>query len=206
MFELGSEQRPKHNFQWGWLHCRKRDKTMLDESFLLMSSDIVKSFLRRKNTLKCLVWESQSIGYWLKDISNLTTFSDNSRLIHRRSSSLNFKSDKDVKKRSEICHSVLGLHQSYPDKMRLYWSIYEKEVKLKQYAISKVAYICKFKPNVNYMAWKNEELWFSEPKPCKNNPIWRVANEYLGWSNGKESVSKQKKQPDEKREQRTEQI
>ena len=74
----------------------------------------------------CFVWESQAIGYWVKNISNLTTFADNTRLLHRQTG---FSSKKDVEKRKEICHSVLAIHKSYPEWMRLYWSIYLNENK-----------------------------------------------------------------------------
>ncbi|XP_046864032.1 probable beta-1,3-galactosyltransferase 8 [Xenia sp. Carnegie-2017] len=44
MLELASNERPKHSLQWGWLHCELYDATFLDESFLLLTSDIVESF------------------------------------------------------------------------------------------------------------------------------------------------------------------
>ena len=145
-----------------------------------MTSDIVESFLKRKDNLTCHVWESQSVGYWLKAISNLTTFTDNGRLVHLRSSSNDFSSDEIVEKRNEICHSILGLHQSYPDQMRLYWSVYEREDNITQYKIPKVIYNCQYKTNMNYMVWEDDKKWFSEPKPCKDNPTWRDEKEFVG--------------------------
>lgn len=66
------------------------------ESFLLQSSDIVESFLKRKGRLMCHIFESQSVGYWLKAISNFITFTDNDRLVHQRTDSIDFSSDEDV--------------------------------------------------------------------------------------------------------------
>ena len=128
----------------------------------------------------CNPWEGQSIGFWLKKITNLTTFSDNGRLVHMRSTSQQFSSDKVVKLRKEICHSLLGLHQSYPDQMRLYWQIYEKEDKVKQYVIPPTSYHCVHQINVNYMAWKPNPQWFAPPRPCRDNPIWSTGQKYVG--------------------------
>ena len=151
--------------------------TWLDESFYLTSKDIVQSFLRRKDILMCNVWESQSIGYWLKIISNLTTFTDNKRLLHDRSE---FDSEKDLQEKKEVCHSHLGIHESYPEKMKSFWSMYEKEKKNVAYHVPPISYDCKYQIEMDYTVWHGNELWFSEPKPCKDNPIWDRVGEYKG--------------------------
>ena len=135
------------------------------------------SFLSRKDTLLCHVWESQAIGYWIKSISNITTFADNKRLLHTRSG---FNSEKDISLRTEICDSFLGIHQSYPEKMRAFWRVYEKENKnITNYA-PPVTYDCKYPLAMDYKTWNGHSLWFSEPKPCKDNPIWDRNGEYKG--------------------------
>ena len=133
------------------------------------------SFLSRRDTLLCHVWESQAIGYWLKNISNLITFSDNKRLLHGETASEN-----DVANRREICHSFLGIHKSYPPKMRSSWSIYEKEEKPIAYKVPLVSYKCEHPIAMDHMVWKNEKIWFSEPKLCKDNPVWGREGEYKG--------------------------
>ncbi len=149
--------------------------TWLDESFYLVSKDIVESVISRRDSLVCNVWESQSIGYWLKDIPNLATFSDNKRLLHHQTGLGNGGG-----KRTEICHSFLGIHQSYPEKMRTFWGIYEKEDKPLAYQVPPITYNCKYSIAMDYMAWKNNKFWFSELKLCKDNPIWNSNRDYKG--------------------------
>ena len=152
--------------------------TWLDEAFYLVSSDIVESFLSRRDSLFCHVWESQAIGYWIKNISNLTTFADNKRLLHI--SQEGFSSEKDVVNRKEICYSVLAIHQSYPEKMRMLWRAYEKENKPIAYQVPSISYNCKYPLAMDYMFFRNDKLWFAEPKLCKDNPIWHRSGEYKG--------------------------
>ena len=135
----------------------------------------MESFLNRRDTLVCHVWESQAIGYWLKNISNLTTFSDNKRLLHHQTGLENGAGN-----RKEICHSFLAIHKSYPKKMRTFWGIYEKEAKPLAYQVPPTSYNCAYSIAMDYMVWKNKKLWFSEPKLCKNNPIWDRDGEYKG--------------------------
>ena len=150
--------------------------TWLDESFYLVSEDIAHSYLNRRDSLECFVWESQAIGYWIKNISNLTTFADNRRLLHIKG----LGSKKDVAKRNEICQSVLAIHQSYPEMMRMYWSIYEIESKTIPYKVPPISYNCKFPLAMDYKYFSVKSIWFSEPKLCKDNPIWNRDGEYKG--------------------------
>ena len=151
--------------------------TWLDESFYLISKDIVESFLSRKDFLMCNVWESQSIGYWLKIISSLTTFTDNKRLLHHQSG---FDSENEIQEKKEVCHSLLGIHESHPEKMRSFWSIYKKEKKNDAYHVPPISYDCKYQIEMDYSVWNGDKFWFSEPKPCKDNPIWGRVGEYKG--------------------------
>ena len=138
---------------------------------------MVQSFLSRRDTLVCHVWESQAIGYWIKNISNITTFGDNKRLLHRRSW---FNSKKKMANKKGICHSLIGIHQSYPGKMRTLWSIYKKEKKNIPYHVPPISYNCEYRLAMNYMIWIDKKRWFSEPKLCKDNPIWDRDGEYRG--------------------------
>ncbi len=146
--------------------------TWLDESFYLVSKDIVESILNRRDTLVCNIWESQSIGYWLKNISNLKTFSDNKRLLYLKT--------PGADKRREICHSLIGIHKSYPEKMRTFWGIYEKEAKPLAYQVPPITYNCKNSIWMDIMAFKHDKFWFCGLKLCKDNPIWNPNREYKG--------------------------
>lgn len=138
---------------------------------------MVESFLIRKDTLMCHVWESQAIGYWIKNISNITTFADNKRLLHIQTG---FNSEKEIADKTEICHSLIGIHQSYPEKMRAFWRIYKQEKKIVTYYVPPISYNCKHPLAMNYMVWKNSKRWFSEPKLCKDKPTWDRDGEYEG--------------------------
>ena len=135
----------------------------------------MESFLSRRDTLVCNIWESQSIGYWLKNISNLKTFADNERLLHHQTGLENGAGN-----RREICHSFLGIHKSYPEKMRTFWGIYKKETKLRAYHVPPITYNCKYSIAMDIMVWKKNKIWFSELKLCKDNPIGNSNREYKG--------------------------
>ncbi len=137
----------------------------------------MESFLSRRDTLVCNIWESQSIGYWLKNISNLMTFADNKRLLHEETG---LGSGSSEIFRKEICHSFLGIHKSYPRKMRKLWSIYEKEEKPIAYKVPFMSYKCKYPIAMDIFVWKNNKVWFSELKLCKDNPIWDSNRVYKG--------------------------
>ena len=137
----------------------------------------MESFLDRRDSLVCHVWESQAIGYWIKNISNLKTFADNERILHHQTG---FSSKEDVIKRNEICHSVLAIHKSYPEMMRMYWAIFEKENKITPSKVPPISYNCEYPLAMDYMVWRDTSLWFSEPKLCKDNPIWDRGEEYKG--------------------------
>ena len=78
-----------------------------------------------------------------------------------------------LEKRKEICHTVLAIHKSYPDRMRLYWGIYEKENKNMAYYVPPTSYNCRYPLAMDYMVWRNKKKWFSEPKLCKDHPTWK---------------------------------
>lgn len=150
----------------------------MDESFYLLSKGVVDSILSRRDTLECSPWESQAIGYWLKKVANLTTFGDNKRLLHQHQTG--FTEVTEVTKRKEICRSVVGIHRSYPEKMRLYWSVYKREVKPDVYEVPPISYGCQFPISMDIMAWRKNKAWFAELKPCKDNPTWNKGKVYMG--------------------------
>lgn len=141
-----------------------------------MTRDIIDSFFNRRDTLVCFVWESQAIGYWLRNISNLGTFADNKRILHEEG----LIKYEEVLNRNEICQSFLAIHKSYPERMRLLWSVYVKEQKTLTYRVPLVSYRCEHQPAMNYKVWTGNKLWFSEPKLCKDNPVWNRDGEYKG--------------------------
>lgn len=152
----------------------------MDSGFYLVTRNIVDSFLSRRDQLQCLVWEAQAIGYWLKNVSNLTTFADNKRILHRREG---FSSQTEASQRKEICHSVVGIHQSYPEWMRLFWRVYLREESVDGYDVPPISYDCKYPIGMDISAYRNPRLfnlWYSDLKPCKDNPTWDRGKVYKG--------------------------
>ena len=143
----------------------------IDEGFIIMSSDLIKNFLSKINTtLLCHPFGGQNIGIWLNGM-NVTRFGDNKRLFHLR-----FESKVKASKRTEICHTALGIHRSYPEEMRLYWRIYQKEDKNVSYEIPKISFPCRLPPGLNYKVMFKK--YFAKPKLCRDNPI-RDRGEYF---------------------------
>ena len=141
----------------------------IDEGFVILSSDLVKSIIDRINTtLLCHPFGGQNIGIWLNDYTGVQTFGDNKRLFH-----LNFDSKVVAAKRREICSTALGIHKSYPEEMRIYWNVYQKEPKNRTYIVPPIVFPCRFPRGINYKVFGGN--WFAEPKLCKDNPIWSEA-------------------------------
>ena len=154
----------------------------IDEGFVILSSDLVRSILDRMNsTLLCHPFGGQNIGIWLNGYPGLQAFGDNKRLFH-----LNFDSKYVAAKRPEICKTALGIHRSYPEEMKIYWDVYQKEPKNKSYIVPPITFPCHIALGLNYRVFSGD--WFAEPKLCKDNPIWKGTFEgrqfeRLGWGN-----------------------
>ena len=145
----------------------------IDEGFIILTKDLVKSILDRVNTtLPCHPYGGQAIGMWLKNVSNLQTFGDNKRLFHLR-----FDSKEKAAKRNEICSTALGVHQSYPEEMKIYWDVFKNE-KPTNHSVPPIVFPCRFPPGINYKIFGGR--YFAEPKPCKDKPIWERGEYFKG--------------------------
>ena len=148
----------------------------IDEGFIIISNDVVQNFLSKVNTtLLCHPFGGQNIGIWLNDMPDVTTFGDNKRLFH-----LNYDSNEKAAKRKEICHTALGIHKSYPEKMRLYWKVFLKEDNV-TYEVPPVVFPCRIPRGINYKVFGKP--YFAEPKLCKKNPIWKRGEFWKGRQN-----------------------
>ena len=151
----------------------------IDEAFILITRDVTKSFLDKKNskssTLLCNPHGGISIGLWLNDRPDVITFADNKRL-----GDLDKKERLKRLKGDEICHTRLGVHRTYPDIMRIYWSIYQKENRNVKSQIPPVTYDCPLPRFIN-----NTKLRAKiRSKLCRENPMWNMG-EY--WQERKKS-------------------
>lgn len=146
---------------------------ILDEGFIIVTEDIVKSFLNRANkTLLCHPSGSQSLGMWLKDVPGLQTFGDNKRIFHHQ---IDFS--RTVGKSRDICRTALAIHQSYPKKMKTYWDIYLK-LDNRSYILPPIAFPCDFPQVYDYRVARG--IWFAVPKLCKDLPVWNRGEYFKG--------------------------
>ena len=145
----------------------------IDEGFIILTKDLVSSILDRVNTtLLCHPYGGQAIGMWLKDVPNLQTFGDNKRLFHLR-----YDSKEKAAKRKEICNTALGIHQSYPEEMKIYWKVFKNEEPADQ-NVPPVAFPCRLPLGINYRIYSGK--YFAVPKPCKDKPIWDRGEYFIG--------------------------
>lgn len=170
MLEL--RRRPKRKLSWGWLRCSPGLVT-IDEGFIIVTSDIIQSFLSRANTtLLCHPSGTQALAIWLRNISGLRMFGDNKRI---------FQSLKDFEKterrKNEMCRKVLAVHQSYPDTMKSFWRTYVREGK-RSYAVPKIVFPCNLPPVYDYRASRGK--WFAVPKLCRDLPVWNRGKYFKG--------------------------
>ena len=164
--------RPKKRLTWGWLHCRKEGNIYLDEAFILLTSDLIRSILARKDTtLLCHPFADQSIGLWMNSVPNLLTFADSNRLGDPR------RLEKiKLQKGREICHTKLGIHKSYPDDMRHWWNTYLHEEKQVNPQVPPISYSCHLPIGINESKYGGPYT----PKLCKDRPIWNFGEFFKG--------------------------
>ena len=164
--------RPKKNLVWGHFHC-EAGITWIDESFVLLTQDIVYKFLsQNESAMLCHPHADQQIGFWLQNISTKVYFHDK-RLYHDPPASFapQFQNAKDV------CSSYLGLHGTYVKKMREFGKNSNDSSK-------DVHPIPSFSTYCNTMAFDHRKFsapFFFDPKPCKDKPSWNVERKmYVG--------------------------
>ena len=146
---------------------------IIDEGFIILTKDLVKSILDRVNTtLPCHPFGDQALGMWLKNVSNLQAFGDNKRLFH-----FGFDSKEKAAKRDEICTTALGIHQSYPEEMKIYWDVFQNE-KPTNHSVPPIVFPCHFPLDINYKVYGRK--YFAEPKLCKEKPIWERGKHFKG--------------------------
>jgi len=123
MFEL---PRRKHNrnMYWGYQHCYQGGVRM-DPSLLIMSEDLIRYFMGRKETLRCTTFEGIGVSIWVHERMEeeaITWFADE-RIYEKQVK--NFL--QEFLHRKEICHEYLSLHGTYVKEMPLMHEIFLKE-------------------------------------------------------------------------------
>lgn len=164
-------QRPKKNVVWGFWHCDLPTVTFIDESFILLSYDLVETFLSwNEETLLCHPFGDQQLGIWLNYLPNFKGFFD-FRLHHHPPASKN----SNIRNLNNICDRYLGLHGTYPEDMRRFWSRANDGKKALTKWIPVYPKACHHRP---YFKWQDIKPMFRyKPELCAKNPRWNMKRE-----------------------------
>lgn len=167
--------RPKQNLCWGHFHCPDNLVTWMDESWMVYSHDIIRSFLAQDaRTMLCHPHADQQIAIWLSNNSNRIVFHD-SRLNHRRRDSLDVQA-------GNVCDHYLGVHKAYPSQMLMLGKDSGDGAK----DVPPVANFSAYCPVKSFdYKYFNSTTYFFEPKPCIENFEWVVPNHFWYGDEGK---------------------
>ncbi|KAK3748480.1 hypothetical protein QZH41_017558 [Actinostola sp. cb2023] len=173
---INSAITPSIGLYWGHVHCYTEGQVRMDEGFLILSSDLVKEFVHKKDTLLCHPFGDQTVAIWMNNRTDVTRFHD-PRVIHEVTAhNAQFRASKD------ICSMYLSLHGSYLHEHLIYWDIAVKNEQTEHWvpSIQPFEEVCKLG---TYFDWTKmggpPYTW--EPKPCSENPTWNtVYKMYLG--------------------------
>ena len=154
----------------------------IDEGWMILSADLVHEFLNNRDKLLCHKYADQAVAMWIYESmkrKKVAWFGDPRIYHHPPVATIN-----QFKLRKELCHTFLSLHGSYPIEMRVFQMIVEKERRTlgSIYSIPPVTDFCPFQ-RVNFNLHFFEMKYYTDPLPCKDNPVWTSAGEvFLGRS------------------------
>ena len=162
--------RPKENLVWGYFHCQI-GITRVDEGFMLLSQDIIHKFLsQNKSTMLCHPFGGQQVALWLKNIPTKLYFHD--ARVHHDPPASYFPKFKDA---TNVCDSYLGLHGTYPEKMR-YFGKNSNDGAKDVHPIPNFSSYC----GTSTFDHRRFHAPFKyDPKPCINNPSWDIENDFF---------------------------
>lgn len=160
-------ERPQQKLVWGSWHCDKPTAVFVDESFMLLTFDLVDLFMSfDEQTLLCHPFGDQQLALWLTNYSVKFTGFHDVRLHHNPPAS---KSTK-LKTMRNICEVYLGLHGTYPNEMRTFWSVANDGPKKIPKLSSIYPFFCRSRPHYKWDAMK--EQYRFKPEYCAKNPRW----------------------------------
>ena len=167
-------QRPQKRVVWGHWHCDKPTVVFVDESFILLSFDLIDLFFSWEDeTMLCHPFGDQQLAIWLKRASITEGFYD--RRLHHHPPASKISTFKNMR---GICNHYMGLHGTYPKDMRKFWSVADDGKKNVTEWISIYPEACQFQP---YLDWKDiRPPYRYQPKRCIDNPRWADRREMWG--------------------------
>ena len=147
----------------------------VDEGFVIVSNDLIQHFIKEENkSLMCHPFGDQAMIMWINAIENVTYFGD-PRVHHE------VTADKPILEQyPEICSKFLALHGSYPAQIEQYWRRI-LVVRKRKYRVPRITYPC---GNMNKTFEKNnfQGMYYADPIPCRDSPVWNIGNMYVGRS------------------------
>ncbi|XP_012564874.2 uncharacterized protein LOC101237488 isoform X1 [Hydra vulgaris] len=158
---------PKNLYHWGWVHCIK-DMVRPDESIILLSKDLIEKFLYQDpQKMLCHRWGGQMIGIWINNLGiNNFRYKHDTRLHHDPPA----EHVPYFNNKTDICSSYIGIHGSYPSKMRSFWNSSNFNTFINNKTLDEHCVYCKYNQTINWKLFFGE--WKAEPKLCKDNPNW----------------------------------
>lgn len=148
----------------------------IDEGFVIVSNDLAQQFLREQYTsLMCHPFGTQAIVMWINSIPGVTYFGDSR--VHHAVVSVNH-----ILQNENICENFLALHGAYPLGMTQFWKHYQNSKKTASYLIPPVTYPCGNMSRTSYDYRKFNGIYRAKPKPCREKPVWTIADFYPGRS------------------------
>ena len=149
--------RPKQHLVWGHFHCSV-GITWIDEAFMVLTPDIIYKFLsQNESTMLCHAHADQQVGLWLNNITERLFFHD-PRLWHHPPASYS----PQFADATNVCGSYLGIHGTYPEKMRYFGKNSNDSAK-------DVFVMPEFKGFCPYTTFDHRRIYPPnnfEPKPC----------------------------------------
>jgi hypothetical protein len=148
----------------------------VDEGFVIVSNDLAQHFVREQNkTLMCHAYGDQAMPMWINNIPGVTYFGD-PRVHHAVAST-----DHALQSYEDICGKFLAIHGSYPVEIENFWLRSLSKGTKNKYPIPAITYPCGAMSKIyNYMSFHG--MYNAIPKPCRDNPIWNIAEFYSGRS------------------------
>ncbi|XP_046851673.1 uncharacterized protein LOC124445001 [Xenia sp. Carnegie-2017] len=164
--------RSQKKLYWGYVHCSPPGGIRVDEGFVIVSNDLAQHFLRERNSsLMCHPYGDQAMIMWINNIPGVTYFGD-PRVIN------DVVDYTSIVKTGDICASFLGVHGSYPWKMKKFWSQF-LEMRTETYHVPEITYPCGSQSKT--FVYKNfGGMFYAVPRPCKENPAWQIGEFYQG--------------------------
>ncbi len=128
----------------------------------------------------CHPYGDQAMIMWINDIENVTYFGD------RRVKYNANKSAVILKKHHDVCAHYLALHGSYPVQIEQYWKRTLVTPRNLGYHVPKIRYPCGDQDK-RFNKTNFEEMYYADPIPCKDSPVWYIYDVYVGRS-GKRGI------------------